>query len=133
MDDGFDFYAIDLRKYGRSLRSHQTPNYITDLADYDEELDEAVRIIRAEGHDVVVLLGHSTGGLIAPLWANRRRGRQLIDAIVLNSPFFDLNGTGFERGPLTRIDRRRRPARTTARDFLTCLELRPGDSFQPWR
>ena len=24
-EQGFDFYAIDLRKYGRSLRPHQTP------------------------------------------------------------------------------------------------------------
>ena len=23
---GYDFYAVDLRKYGRSLRDHQTPN-----------------------------------------------------------------------------------------------------------
>ena len=28
---GYDFYALDLRKYGRSLRPHQTPNYIADL------------------------------------------------------------------------------------------------------
>jgi alpha-beta hydrolase superfamily lysophospholipase len=28
---GFDFYALDLRKYGRSLREHQTPNFVTDL------------------------------------------------------------------------------------------------------
>src|SRR5690606_17960475 len=25
---GAAFYALDLRKYGRSLREHQTPNYI---------------------------------------------------------------------------------------------------------
>ena len=29
---GYDFYALDLRKYGRSIRDHQTPNYVTDLA-----------------------------------------------------------------------------------------------------
>ena len=103
VDHDYDFYAIDLRKYGRSLRPHQTANFITDFADYDEELDTAIEMVRAEGHDVVVVLGHSTGGLIVPLWANRRRGQHLIDAIVLNSPFFDLNGTHFERGLLTTI------------------------------
>ena len=31
LERGYDFYALDLRKYGRSLRPHQTPNYVTDL------------------------------------------------------------------------------------------------------
>ncbi len=103
VDHGYDFYALDLRKYGRSIRPHQTVNHVTDLSDYDEELDEAVRIIRAEGHEVVVLLAHSTGGLIGPLWAHRRRDQHPIDAMVLNSPFFDLNGTALERGLYTRL------------------------------
>ena len=95
---GFDFYAVDLRKYGRSLREHQTPNYVTSLEDYDAELDEAARIIREEeGHDVLVVMGHSTGGLITSLWANRRRGRGIVDALVLNSPWFDLNASFFQR------------------------------------
>ena len=38
---GYDFYALDLRKYGRSLRPHQTPNYVTDLREYFAELDAA--------------------------------------------------------------------------------------------
>ena len=40
---GYDFYALDLRKYGRSLRPHQTPNYVTDLRDYFPEIDAAWR------------------------------------------------------------------------------------------
>ncbi len=103
MDRGFDFYALDLRKHGRSLRPHQTLSYVTDFAAYDEELDEAVRIIRDEGHSTVVVLAHSTGGLIAPLWADRRRGTGLIDALILNSPFFDHNGPVFERTVVTAI------------------------------
>ncbi len=94
---GFDFYALDLRKYGRSLRDHQTPNYITSLEDYDEELDEAARIVREEGHEVLVVMGHSTGGLITSLWAHRRRGRGIVDALVLNSPWFDLNASLLQR------------------------------------
>ncbi|WP_223263168.1 alpha/beta hydrolase [Arthrobacter sp. NamB2] len=97
-DAGFDFYALDLRKYGRSLLEDQTPNYITSLEDYDEELDEAARIIREdERHEVLVVMGHSTGGLVTSLWAHRRRGQGIVDALVLNSPWFDLNASLFQR------------------------------------
>ncbi|MBO9625314.1 MAG: alpha/beta hydrolase, partial [Microbacterium sp.] len=34
---GARFFALDLRKYGRSLRTGQTPGFITDLATYDED------------------------------------------------------------------------------------------------
>ena len=35
---GARFFALDLRKYGRSLHEGQTPGYITDLATYDEDI-----------------------------------------------------------------------------------------------
>jgi len=92
VDAGIDFYAIDLRKYGRSLRSHQTPNYTGDVANYFVELDEALRIIRDDdGHTRVLVNGHSTGGLIAALWAHKRRADDVIDGLFLNSPFFEFN------------------------------------------
>ena len=98
---GYDFYALDLRKYGRSLRRYQTPNYVTRLSTYAEELDAAARIIRAEeDHDELVVVGHSTGGLITSLWADARTrpGRpKVVDALVLNSPWFDLNEPWFTR------------------------------------
>ncbi|MFG2003599.1 alpha/beta hydrolase [Spirillospora sp. NPDC048911] len=91
VERGFDFYALDLRKYGRSLRPHQTPNFVQSLSDYYPEIDEAVRIVREEdGHDVLLLNGHSTGGLVAALWADRVRGEGLVDGIFLNSPFLDI-------------------------------------------
>ncbi|GAA2438539.1 alpha/beta hydrolase [Actinomadura vinacea] len=92
VERGFDFYALDLRKYGRSLRPHQTPNVVQSLSDYFPEIDEAVRIVREEdGHDVLLLNGHSTGGLVAALWADRVKGRGLVDGVFLNSPFVELN------------------------------------------
>jgi alpha-beta hydrolase superfamily lysophospholipase len=95
---GYDFYAIDLRKYGRSLLEHQTPNYVTDLATYHEELDKAWAIItERDGHERVVVTAHSTGGLTTPLWAHERRPAQLI-GMVLNSPWFDMQGS-----PLLRV------------------------------
>ena len=97
---GYELYALDLRGHGRALLPHQLPNWTTDLAVHAEELDTAVRILREElGHDVVVGMGHSTGGLLLSLWAHARRGRhpRSVDALVLNSPWFDLNRGWFDR------------------------------------
>jgi alpha-beta hydrolase superfamily lysophospholipase len=92
VERGWDFYALDLRKYGRSLLPHQTPNFARSLTDYYPELDEAARIIRADdGHDQLLVIGHSTGGLITSLWAHSRHGQGIVDGLFLNSPFFDFN------------------------------------------
>lgn len=93
---GEDFYALDLRGYGRSLLPWQEPNYVTDLSVYSEELDAAARALLAD-HDEIVLMGHSTGGLIAALWADARRDAGVVDAVVLNSPWLDLRGSWLER------------------------------------
>src|SRR4029453_1305547 len=92
VERGWDFYALDLRKYGRSLLEHQTPNFCRSLTDYYPELDEAARIIReVDGHDQMLVAGHSTGGLITSLWSHSRQGRGIVDGLFLNSPFFDFN------------------------------------------
>lgn len=87
---GYDFYALDLRRYGRSLRQGQLAGFITDLSAYHVEMDVAVGIIKDEGHDDFVIMGHSTGGLIAALWADERPGETA--AIVLNAPWLELQG-----------------------------------------
>jgi alpha-beta hydrolase superfamily lysophospholipase len=90
---GYDFYALDLRKYGRSIRPHQTPNYVSDLREYFPELDEAwSRVTARDGHPHVLTSAHSTGGLTLPLWANERRPPELA-GMVLNSPWFDMQGS----------------------------------------
>jgi alpha-beta hydrolase superfamily lysophospholipase len=101
---GLAFYALDLRKCGRSRREGQTGHYVSDLALYDRELDEALAIVRSETDDAPVLLSaHSTGGLILPLWLdrlNRRPGGSKgagIAGLVLNSPWFDLQGKPWMR------------------------------------
>jgi alpha-beta hydrolase superfamily lysophospholipase len=89
---GIDFYALDLRKYGRSLLGHQTPNFCRDLTEYYQELDEAARIIREDdGHDRLLVSGHSTGCLVTALWAHDRRNTRLVDGMFFNSPYFDQN------------------------------------------
>ena len=45
---GFAFYALDLRKCGRSSRIGLTPHFTTDLARYDRELNRALEIIGEE-------------------------------------------------------------------------------------
>jgi alpha-beta hydrolase superfamily lysophospholipase len=97
---GYDFYALDLRKYGRSLLPHQTPNFCMALSEYFPELDAARNLIRSrDGHERVVVSGHSTGALITALWADERSagGEPLVDAMVLNSPWLDLQGSLFLR------------------------------------
>jgi len=103
---GYDFYAIDLRAHGRSLLPHQLANDVRSLATYAEELDAAVHLIREEeGHELLVVQGHSTGGLTTALWADARRGRSggaTLDALVLNSPWLDLNRPWTDRVLTTR-------------------------------
>lgn len=91
---GFAVYAIDLRRYGRSLRRGQLRGFIADLADYDEELSAAADIIAAD-HERLTLLGHSTGGLTATLWAADHPER--VAGIILNSPWLDLQGSAMVR------------------------------------
>lgn len=104
---GWDFHALDLRKYGRSLLPHQTANYVTDLADHFPELDRAWAEIAGDGRPVV-LTAHSTGGLTVPLWLHARGHRPA--GLVLNSPWFDLRGPWLLRtvgtAALDRVGRR---------------------------
>lgn len=101
---GYDFYAVDLPKYGRSIRPHQTPNYTTDLDAYFPVLDEVWRRVRAE-HEQIVVTGHSTGGLTTPLWADARRPDGLV-GMLLNSPWLDLQGPAVMRTVVSPVVKR---------------------------
>src|SRR5579875_1158556 len=102
---GLAFYGLDLRKCGRARRPGQTAHYVSDLALCDEELERALDIVAAEHPEQpVVVVAHSTGGLITPLWLDRRRARGRVAPVaaqILNSPWFDLQGKPSYRGPLT--------------------------------
>lgn len=96
----YRFYALDLRKCGRSRLPGQTPHYVSDLALYDAELNEALRIVREETGLPVLVMAHSTGGLVASLWLDRLRraaGTAGVTGLVLNSPWFDLQGPSYYR------------------------------------
>lgn len=97
---GFNFYALDLRKHGRSILPHQKPNMTRDLRVYFEEYDIAIGLIRQE-NDFLVMIGHSTGGLSSSLYAHYNRENKKIDGLILNSPFFDFNKpTSFKKNIL---------------------------------
>lgn len=101
---GRAFYALDLRRSGRSLRPFHPPSYVEALSDHYEEIDAAIRRIR--GRDEItrlILHGHSTGGLTAALYAHDRADVGEVDALLLNAPFFDFRGPRRERWPLKTV------------------------------
>jgi len=90
-DHGYNFYAVELRKYGHSLLPHQHPNYCKSLEEYFEELDIVIDQIQALDHNKITLLGHSTGGLISSLYLDHGNKKDLISSMILNSPFLEIN------------------------------------------
>ena len=90
---GIPFYAVDLRKFGRSYRPYQTPGYIEDLHEYRLEFN-ALRdqIVKEQGKDVrILMIAHSQGGLSASLWVNAEHPHH-VEALALNSPWLELQG-----------------------------------------
>ncbi|MFR6031014.1 MAG: alpha/beta hydrolase [Barnesiella intestinihominis] len=94
-DSCFNFYAVDLRKYGRSLLPEQTPFEVRDLQEYFADIDTALTLIREEGNTDIVLMAHSTGGLITSLYCEAYRNDLPVQGLILNSPFLDMNMNWF--------------------------------------
>lgn len=92
----FDFYALELRKYGHSMLPHQMPNFCKDIREYYEEIGLAIARIR-ENNQEVYLLGHSTGGLIGCCYLNDGALRGEVAGLILNSPFLRFPISGMER------------------------------------
>ncbi|MDP9984063.1 alpha-beta hydrolase superfamily lysophospholipase [Pseudarthrobacter oxydans] len=93
---GFAFFALDMHNHGRSLHAGAPGGYVADLDDYDAEITAAIGIIAslhsdAEAAPTVALMGHSTGGLIAALWASRHPG--MVSQLILDSPWLEMHGS----------------------------------------
>lgn len=97
IEKGYHFYAVDLRKYGRSILPNQKMNNLKCISEYYEDLDAALSILKKEKNEKIVLSGHSTGGLIVTLYAAERKGRELFDLIFCNSPFYDMNMPAYQK------------------------------------
>lgn len=88
-----DFYGVDLRKCGRSRREDQHWHYVSDLSYYFEDLYAVMNLL--SDYQQVVIMAHSTGGLVVPLWLDdaRRHHPEIhrkISGLVLNSPWLDM-------------------------------------------
>ena len=71
--EGYAFYALDLRKYGRSLRPGQHGNFCKSLSEYYPDIARAIDVIG----EPVLLAGHSTGGLVCALYMHEGAGREI--------------------------------------------------------
>lgn len=87
---GYSFYAIDLRKYGRSLMPGQKAFQVRDMAEYFPDIQDTIDTAKADGASEIVLIGHSTGGLTCSLFMMRRPDKA-VKALILNSPFLSWN------------------------------------------
>jgi len=94
--EGYAFYALDLRKHGRSMRPHQHPNFCKSLSEYYADISRAIDAIG----EPVLLAGHSTGGLSCALYAHEGARRDAVRALWLNSPFFDWRLPGWKLAQL---------------------------------
>ena len=117
---GIPFYAVDLRKFGRSYRPYQTPGYIEDLHEYRLEFN-ALRdqIVKEQGKDVrILMIAHSQGGLSASLWVNAEHPHH-VEALALNSPWLELQGN--------------RMFRLLSTPVVQMYRLRGGNTVMPMR
>ncbi|MUN62710.1 alpha/beta fold hydrolase [Kocuria sediminis] len=116
---GYGFYALDLHGYGRNLtdtvlaEGAGSPGHATDLADYDDDIAAALALMAEDGMPApggrLVLMGHSTGGLTAALWAAHHPGR--LAGLALDAPWLGSHGSDAVgaalRPALGRLARRR--------------------------
>ena len=104
VDSCFNFYAVDLRKYGRSIMPGQKMFQARAMDEYFPDIDSALVQMRRDGIDEVVLMGHSTGGLTTSLFMNASPDT-IIKALILNSPFLDWNLSPFlEKAAIPVVD-----------------------------
>jgi alpha-beta hydrolase superfamily lysophospholipase len=96
-EEDWAFYALDLRKHGRSLLAGQHPCFCKRVEEYFPDITRAIRIVSQEVNGPLLVAGHSTGGLVASLYADAGEERDRISTLWLNSPFLDFNVPSADR------------------------------------
>lgn len=96
-DAGYGFYAVDLRRYGRSLEPWQYHFNVRDIREYFADIDSAIAQMHRDGINEIVLSGHSTGGLTVILYGENRGVETRLSRIVTDSPFLEWNFNGLYR------------------------------------
>lgn len=97
VDSGFRFYAVDLRRYGRSWEPWQWPFNVRDQKEYFADIDSALAQMRRDGVTDITLGGHSTGGLTVALFAALKGKHCGVERVVTDSPFLEWNYNAFMR------------------------------------
>lgn len=97
VDSGFNFYAVDLRRYGRSKEPWQYPFNVRNQEEYFADIDSALLQIRKDGNTDITLGGHSTGGLTVAFMGAMKGKNIGVDRIVTDSPFLEWNYNSFMR------------------------------------
>tara|TARA_R110000744_G_scaffold60115_1_gene124687 strand:- start:157 stop:1179 length:1023 start_codon:yes stop_codon:yes gene_type:complete len=98
---GYRFYAVDLQGYGRSIRPSTPPNWCDSIEQYSQDLDIALATMKEDGVNDVVILGHSTGGLVVSTYlahphalperaSHYNKAFPAVSGLILNSPFLAL-------------------------------------------
>ena len=88
---GYNFYAMDLRKYGRSILPNQDPFFCKSVTEYFADLDTALALIQQAGNDTIFLMAHSTGGLTTSHYLQEKQNEVPVAGLILNSPFLEWN------------------------------------------
>lgn len=88
VEQGFAFYAIDLRRNGRSLREGQVKGDLYSMAEYIQDIELSLRKIKQSN---VLLQGHSMGGLAVLASLENDFVKSKVHHVVLNSPFLAYN------------------------------------------
>jgi alpha-beta hydrolase superfamily lysophospholipase len=91
-DEGYQFYALELRRYGRSLKldQGQHPNLCYEVCEYYEEIGKAIHIMRIfDGMEKLLLVGLGSGAIIAANYINDHN--ELVDGFLAISPLVALH------------------------------------------
>lgn len=97
VDSGYNFYAVDLRRYGRSREPWQYPFNIRNQEEYFNDIDSALCQMIKDGNTDITLGGHSTGGLTVILYGAIKGEDVMVNRIVTDSPFLAWNFSPFMR------------------------------------
>jgi alpha-beta hydrolase superfamily lysophospholipase len=142
---GLVFYAVDLRRAGRSLlRDGEQacplpPHFVASLREPGADLSAASRAVRAAEPGLpLVVHAHSTGGLTAAVWAHAVRADAWVrpHLLVLNSPFLDLAGSWLSRAvrtPALEVLGRARPLTVVSDGPSVYAQHQHADGGGRWR